>query len=602
MRPSKNEIEALTEKASGRKRVLVQVLRSDSHPGHRRRQETAVFALLAVAALAVSCSAPPAERADLILTNAAVTTMAAARPRAEALAVAGGKILFVGDNRKALRLRGGSTRVVDLGGRMVLPAFQDSHIHLVTGGVELGLCDLNGLGTKGEVLAKVRDYAAAHPGAAWITGGGWDLPLFPQANPRKEDLDAVVPDRPVALDSADGHSVWVNSRALALAGVTRETPDPSGGRIERDPKTGSPTGTLRESAAGLIERLVPELEPADYIKGLRAGLALANRFGIASIIEASAGPEILDAYAALDGSGELTVRVLASLTVDTGRGVSEVRRLAALRRRYAGLRLKATAAKIFADGVMEPHTAALLEPYVDRPGDRGEPLLEPEAFDTLARALDLAGFQIHVHAIGDRAIRMALDAFEAAGRANGFRDMRHHIAHLELIDPADIPRFQRLGVAANFQALWAYADTYITDLTLPILGPQRSRWLYPIGSVARTGARIAGGSDWSVSSMNPLLAIQVALTRRGPDDPPGEAWIPEERVDLQTMLRAYTVNGAWLSHDERGRGTLEAGKAADLIVLDRDLFAIPASVIGRAKVLLTLLDGREVFRDPGLKD
>ena len=311
--------------------------------------------------------------------------------------------------------------------------------------------------------------------------------------------------------------------------------------------------------------------------------------------------ENLDAYAALDKSGELTVRVLASLYVDTDRGLAEVQRLAGLRRQYAGSRLKATAAKIFADGVMEPHTAALLEPYTDRPGDRGTPLLEPEAFDALARALDLAGFQIHVHAIGDRAVRMALDAFEAAGRANGFRDLRHHIAHLELIDPADIPRFARLGAAANFQALWAYADTYITELTLPILGPRRSRWLYPIGSVARTGARIVGGSDWSVSSMNPLLAIQVALTRRGPDDPPGEAWIPEERVDLATMLRAYTVNGAWLSHDERTRGSLEAGQAADLIVLDRDLFRIPPSEIGRAKVLLTLLDGREVFRDPALK-
>ncbi|MGZ5487427.1 MAG: amidohydrolase, partial [Candidatus Aminicenantales bacterium] len=516
--------------------------------------------------------------------------------------VTAGKIVFVGARPKALRLRGPSTRVVDLGGRLVLPAFQDSHVHLLAGGVELGLCDLNGLGAKEEVLAKVRDYAAAHPDAAWITGGGWDLPLFPQANPRKEDLDAIVAGRPVVLDSADGHSAWVNSRALALAGITRDTPDPAGGRIERDPKTGVPSGTLRESAADLVERLVPETSPADSIRGLRAGLALANRFGIVSIIEASAGPETLDAYAALDKSGDLTVRVLASLYVDTDRGVAEVRRLAGLRRRYAGGRLKATAAKIFADGVMEPHTAALLEPYIDRPGDRGTPLLEPEAFDALARALDLAGFQIHVHAIGDRAVRMALDAFEAAGRSNGFRDMRHHIAHLELIDPADIPRFKQLGAAANFQALWAYADTYITDLTLPLLGPRRSRWLYPIGSIARTGARIAGGSDWSVSSMNPLLAIQVALTRRGPDAPPGEAWIPEERVDLMTMLRAYTVNGAWLSHDERTRGTLEAGKAADLIVLDRDLFAIPASEIGRAKVLLTLLDGREVFRDPALKD
>ncbi len=555
--------------------------------------------LVLAAGLAAACGGgQPAERADLVLRNGAIYTMDTARPRATAVAVAEGKVLYVGDDPGALRLRGGSTVVVDLGGKMVLPAFQDSHIHLVTGGIELGLCDLNGLRTKEDIFEKIKAYAAANPGAPWVTGGGWDLPVFPQANPRKEDLDALVPDRPAALSSADGHSAWVNSRALALAGVTKDTADPAGGRIERDPATGEPTGTLRESAAGLVEGLVPELGPEDHVQGLKAGLGLANRFGIASIIEASAGDRILDAYAALDRSGELSVRVLASLHVDTDKGTAEVDRLVKLRDAYRGARLKSTAAKIFADGVMEPHTAALLEPYLDRPGDRGTPLLEPKAFDALATALDAAGFQIHVHAIGDRAIRMSLDAFEAAGRANGFRDLRHHIAHLELIDPADIPRFKALGVTANFQALWAYADPYIADLTLPILGPARSRWLYPIGSVARTGAVIAGGSDWSVSSMNPLEAIQVALTRRGPDDPPGEAWIPEEKVDLETMLRAYTTNGAWLSHDEKSRGSLVPGKAADIIVLGRDLFKIPSSEIGRVKVLLTLLDGLEVFRDP----
>lgn len=568
-----------------------------------RERLFAPVGLIAALALAAACGGGrPAERADLILTGGTVRTMDAARPRAEALAVAGGKVLFVGDAKSALRYRDDRTRVVVLGGRMVLPAFQDSHIHLVAGGLELLACNLAGLGTKEAVYARIRGYAAAHPELAWIVGGGWDLPLFPRADPRKEDLDALVPDRPAVMDSADGHSAWANSRALALAGVTKDTPDPFGGRIERDPKSGEPTGTLRESAAGLVERLVPEPRPEDLIKGLRAGLEAANRFGIASIIEASAGPDLLDAYAALDRGGELTVRVLASLHVDPKRGVGEAARLAALRRRYAGTRLKATAAKIFADGVMEPETAALLEPYLDRPGDRGTPLLEPEAFDRLATALDRAGFQIHVHAIGDRAVRMSLDAFAAAGRANGFRDMRHHIAHLELVDPADIPRFRRLGAAANFQALWAYADPYITDLTLPILGPARSRWLYPIGSVAATGAVVVGGSDWSVSSMNPLEAIEVALTRRGPDDPPGPAWIPEERVGLETMLRAYTVNGAWLSGDERTRGVLAPGRAADLIVLDRDLYAVPVQGISEARVLWTLLDGRTVFRDPSFAD
>jgi len=335
--------------------------------------------IVLAAVLAASCGGGrPAERADLVLTNGAVYTMDAAQPWATAVAVAKGKVLYVGDDRGALRLGDGSTVVADLGGKMVLPAFQDSHVHLVTGGIELGLCNLNGLRTKEEIFERIRAFAAANPGPPWVTGGGWDLPIFPQANPRKEDLDALVPDRPAALSSADGHSAWANSRALELAGVTKDTADPAGGRIERDPKTGEPTGTLRESAAGLVEKLIPELGPEDYLKGLKAGLELANRFGIASIIEASAGPKILDAYAALDRSGELSVRVLASLHVDTDKGTAEVERLVKLRDAYRGARLKSTAAKIFADGVMEPHTAALLKPYLDRPGDRtGPPWYNP---------------------------------------------------------------------------------------------------------------------------------------------------------------------------------------------------------------------------------
>lgn len=567
------------------------------------RSRAAALTLAAAALVIAGCPGrDPAGRAELLLTNGAIYTMNVSRPRVEAVAAAGGWIIYAGDAGGAERLRGPSTTVIDLEGKMALPAFQDSHIHLVTGGIELGLCNLNGLATKDEVFSAVKDYAERHPDRPWITGGGWGLPLFPKASPHKRDLDALVPDRPALLSAADGHSAWANSRALTVAGITRDTPDPAGGRIERDPVTGEPTGTLRESAAGLVEKHVPRLDPRDYIKGLRAGLELANRFGIASIIEASARDRILDAYAALDRSGELSVRVLASLHVDPGLGTAEVARLARLRETYRGTRLSATAAKIFVDGVMESHTAALLEDYLDRPGDRGRPLVEGRELDALATALDAAGFQIHVHAIGDRAVRMALDALEAARRANGPSGRRHHIAHLQLIDPLDIPRFEALGVTANFQALWAYADPYITELTIPILGPGRSRWLYPIGSVARTGAVVAGGSDWSVSSMNPLEAIQVALTRRGPGDPPGEAWIPEERVDLMTMLRAYTINGAWLSREEKLRGSLEPGKAADFIVLDRDLFSIPPTEIGRTRVLLTLLEGREVFRDPSFRD
>lgn len=561
--------------------------------------------LAGVVVLALSCgravptAGPAPAPADLILANAAVCTMDAARRWADAVAVAGGKIVYVGDAAGAARFKSSATRVLDLEGRMVLPAFQDSHIHLVTGGVELGLCDLNGLETRDALFARIRDYAAAHPERSWVVGGGWALPLFPEANPGKGELDLLVPDRPACLDAADGHSAWVNSRALALAGITRETPDPKDGRIERDPATGEPTGTLREGAARLVERLIPPLTPEDYREGLRRGLALANRLGIVSIIEARADDEILDAYRELDRRGELTVRVLASLAVEPGRDVAQVPALVAKRRAAEGRRLKATAAKIFADGVIESGTAALLEPYLNRPGDRGPTDLPQDLFDRLAVALDKEGFQIHVHAIGDRAIRMTLDAFEAARRANGPRDARHHIAHLELIDPADIVRFRPLGVVANFQALWAYPDAYVTDLTLPVLGPARSRWLYPIGSVVRSGALVAGGSDWSVSSLNPLEAIRVGVTRSEPGTSGTAAWIPEERVDLMTMLAAYTVNGAFLSGDEGRRGAIAAGLAADLVVLDRNLFDLAPERIDSARVVRTFLDGVEVFAAGG---
>ncbi len=560
----------------------------------------ALLAVLLAFLAAASCSGRggAAAGADLILVNGAVHTMDRTNPKASAVASSGGRIVYVGSDKGALGYKGAAARVIDLHGKMVLPGFQDSHIHLVTGGLESGQCSLTGLKTREQVFEKIKAYAAANPALSWVTGGGWELPVFPRAEPSREDLDRLVPDRPALLSSADGHSAWVNSRALEAAGVTAATPDPPGGRIERDPATGRPSGTLRESASGLVESHVPVPGPEEYVKGLEEGLRRINRFGITSIIEARADEKVLETYIALDRAGKLTARILASLDVDSDKGPADILRLEDLRRAANGDRLKAGAAKIFVDGVMEPGTAALLEPYTGSPGSRGTPLIGPGPLDSLVTALDAAGFQVHIHAIGDRAVRMSLDAFQAAARTNGAGDLRHHIAHLELIDPADIPRFRALNVTANFQALWAWPDPYITDLTLPILGPARSRWLYPIGSVSRTGAVIVGGSDWPVSSENPLEAIETAVTRSDPGLPPTSGWIPEEKVDLETMLRAYTVNGAWLAHEEGSRGSLTVGQAADIIVLDRDLFAVPASEISEARVLLTLLAGRAVYRDP----
>ncbi len=537
--------------------------------------------------------------ADLVLRHGAIYPEAGDSGTLESLAVRDGRIVYAGDDRGARSYIGDRTEVLELAGRMVLPGFHDTHMH-PSGGITLAECTLDHLGTREAILDSVTRYAASRPDLAWIRGRGWQLPVFPEANPRKEWLDRIVPDRPVYLGSADGHSAWVNSRALALAGITGATKDPPNGRIERDAVTGEPTGTLRESATDLVERQMPRRTQEEIRAGLVRALAMANGFGITTVHEANAGPELLQAYAMLDSAGRLSARVIAAVQVDPRAGTGQVDSLRAWRGRYGGTRYFAPkAAKIFVDGVIEAKTAALLLPYLGSE-QRGEPNLSPAAMDTLVSALDAAGFQVHVHAIGDRAVRMALDAFEFARRHNGPRDARPILAHLELIDPADIPRFASLGVIPSFQPLWAFADSYITDLTEPVLGPERSRWLYPIGSVVKAGAHLAAGSDWSVSSMNPFEAIQVAITRRAPDSPPGAAWIPEETVDLPTMLRAYTSGGAYAEGEEASNGSLEVGKAADLIVLDRNLYRIPVTQVHSARVLLTLLDGKVVWRDRSL--
>jgi predicted amidohydrolase YtcJ len=518
------------------------------------------------------------------------------------VAVDDGRIVFVGSGREASAWTGPGTQAVDLEGRMVLPAFHDSHLHPVTSGIELAECSLTDLASQEEALEAIRRYAEENPDQPWIRGGGWEMTLFPGGNPSKEPLDEIVPDRPVCLMSSDGHSLWVNSRALEAAGIDRDTPDPPAGRIERDPSSGEPNGALHETAMELMEDRLPEYAMEDYLGGLRRALDMAARFGITSLQEASAGEEILEACAELDRRGELTSRVVVSMTVDPEDWQSQIPTLIKWRNKYRGRRFRADTAKIFVDGVVENYTAAVLEPYVDRPGDLGKPTMSPETLDRMVAALDKEKFQIHVHAIGDRGVRMTLDAFEKARAANESRDSRHHIVHLELIHPDDVPRFKQLGVVANFQPLWAYADEYITVLTEPLLGPERSRRLYPIGSLAKSGASVAFGSDWSVSSMNPLEGIEVAVTRRDPETGPGPAWLPEELVDLPTALAAYTIQGARLGFQEAETGSIEAGKAADLIVLDRNLFEIEPHEISETKVLLTLLEGEEVFRDPAFTE
>ena len=536
--------------------------------------------------------------ADTILTNGAVYTVDAKRSWAEAIAISHGKIVFVGKNSEVGKFKAPRTRVIDLKGKMVLPGFIDSHVHLLEGGVETGQCVLNNLKTREEIFRKIREYAAKHPGKPWIVGGGWELPIFPGGNPCKEDLDAIIPDRPAVFGAADGHSAWANSKAFQIAGVTEKTPDPKDGRVERKSGSKEPSGTLRENAMDLVYEVMPKTTQKEMRQGLRTGISLATRAGITSVVDARTDEDYLKVYTRLDRQGELKMNVWASLPVDTEKGPEQIGKLAELRQKYRTDHFKVTSAKIFADGVIEAHTAALLAPYSDRPGDCGKPILEAPHFNNLAIALEKAGFQIHVHAIGDRAIRLTLDAIEAARRVSKNQRVLHQIVHLELIDPADIPRFKELGVVADFQALWAFADPYIKELVEPVLGPERSGRLYPIGSVLKTGAIVAGGSDWTVSSINPLEAIQVAVTRKDPNNPKEQTWLPGELIDLPSAIAAYTINGAILNHQEDRLGSIEPGKSADLVVLSKNIFEIPKEEIYTAKVLMTIFEGKTVFSTP----
>ncbi len=560
-------------------------------------------AILALALpLALSCRLErraPVVGADLILRGGAVYTMDPNRPWAEAVAIREGRIVFVGTIEGAQRFAGRGTRILDLPGKMVLPGFIDSHAHPLSGGLELGECNLYDAKTPAEVEGIIRAYAQAHPQLEWIRGNGWQLPVFPRANPTREQLDRAVPDRPAFFWAADGHSGWANSKALALAGITRDTRDPPNGRIERDPRTGEPSGTLREAAVGLVTAKLPPYTREARIGAVRRALAEANRFGITAITDADAGEEHVLAYEAVDQDGGLTARVTLALHVDDQAPIApQVAALTALRQQHErGGRLLLGQAKLYADGVLESRTAALLAPYLDRPGDAGPLVYPPEELAARVAALDRAGFQIHIHAIGDRAIRVSLDALRHAAEANPPRERRPILAHIELFDPADLPRFRREGVIASAQPLWAQADEYITDLTEPALGPARSRWLYPLGTLLASGAIVAGGSDWSVSSLNPLEGIQVALTRRAPEAPAGPAWLPQEQARLPEMLAAYTIGSAFAARLERETGSLEVGKLADVIVLDRNLFELAPTEIHKARVLLTLLGGRTVYRD-----
>ena len=566
--------------------------------------------IIFVTTFSVGCSIqhfPKAKNisADLILFDGKVYTVDANRSWAEAVAVIDGKIAYVGSSSGAKKYKGPNTRLVDLDGKMVLPGFQDAHVHPIEAGMAYLGCSLHDGKSVEDYVLIVKECAQQSPEATFIDGGGWTMDLFEDGLPDKRLLDEVVSDRPVILKSASGHQLWVNSKTLKIAGIDAETPDPPRGRIDRYKNSKEPSGSLQENSAMNLAFSTRPAYSADQMQAaLQFGQHYLNQYGVTTVQDALLKLDGNEAYVggptymAMDRAGDLTIRVVGALVWNTDSGLEQLSRITDARERFKTPLFSAPSVKIWLDGVMEVHTAALLAPYSDREdGYSGELLIKPEQLDTVVSQLDALGFQIHFHAIGDAAVRQSLDSLELARQVNGIRDSRHHMSHIQLFDPADIPRLESLNVVANFQPYWAWADKFITELTIPKLGAERSKWLYPIKSVLDSGAVVAFGSDWFVTSGNPLLGIETAVTRRDPLTNISDPFLESERISLADAIEAYTINSAYVNFIDDETGSIEEGKVADLIVLDKNLFELAPNEISDAQVLLTLLEGKPVYGD-----
>jgi hypothetical protein len=534
--------------------------------------------------------------ADLVFVNGPVFTSSASRPIARAVAVERERVVAVGGEGAVVDLVGPGTEVVDLAGRMLTPGFCDAHVHPAQGGLQLGWCDLGSAVDAISAYDLVAGYASDHPDEAWIRGGGWSYTWFPGGTPSADALDSATGDRPAYLVVSDGHSAWVNRAALAAAGVDAATGDPPDGRIERNPD-GSPQGTLHEGAMGLVERVLPPVEPTRLQRGLEAGQRHLLSMGVTAWQDAWVTEEIEAAYRALAGDGRLIATVRAALWWDRERGIEQVDELVERSREGVG-RFHPGTVKLMLDGVCENFTASLLEPYDDgfggRRDDTGIDFIDPDLLPEIVTRLDRAGLQCHFHAIGDAAARNALDAVQAARAENGWSDLRHHVAHIQVVDPADVPRFRTLGVVANAQPVWACHESAMDDLTLPFLGEERAASMYPFGGLHRSGAVLAMGSDWPVSTAAVLPQVAVATSRIPPGRPDVAPFHPEQAVSMAVALTAFTAGSAFVSHLDHDRGTIEVGKRADLVVLSEDPFQAedPAAVV----VDLTVVDGVVVHR------
>jgi predicted amidohydrolase YtcJ len=540
--------------------------------------------------------------ADTILLHARIYTVNQAHPWAEAVAIRGATIVAVGSDKEIEAYRGPSTKVIDAAGRLVLPGFEDCHIHFMDGSLGLTQVELNGASTVAEIQKRVKEYAASHPEEPWITGMGWTYPTFGAAAlPDKKILDEVVPDRPVYLVAFDGHSSWANSKALAMAGITKETPDPPNGKIVRD-ANGEATGALKELAGDLVANMMPKPTREERLAALRKGIHEANKAGLTRVHSAGQDFEYLDLYDELRRDGDLTLRFYVAYFLNPPElRPEDLEKIEQARKTYHDEWISGGVVKTMLDGVVEAHTAAMLTPYSDDPSQIGKLFWDPAKYKAAVTELDKRGLQIFTHAIGEKAVRTALDAYEDAARVNHSHDARPRIEHIETIAADDIPRFGKLGVIASVQPLHLYPDEDTLDIWARNAGPERAKRAWSFHSIQAHGGRLAFGSDWPVVTLNPWKGMQTGVTRKTSEGKPEGGFVPTEAVSLEDAIKAYTLGAAFAGRREKEEGSLEPGKLADLIVIDQDLFKIPAAQIDKTEVTLTMVGGKVVYESPKWK-
>ena len=557
-----------------------------------------------IASFTFLASAQTKPAADVIVINGHIYTVNKSQPWAEAVAIKDGKILAAGKTGEIQIYRGAKTEVIDAQGRLVLPGFTDCHSHFLDGSLSLLRVNLDDAGTVADIQRRVKEYAAAHADLPWVLGRGWKYTVFGSSLPDKKYLDEVIPDRPVYLESFDGHSWWANSKALEAAGVNSKTSDPAGGSFVRDSKTGEPTGAVKEDAAdGVVGRAIPAPSHAVVVEALQRGMQEANRAGLVRVISPDGVSirggdfDILDVYDELRQAGQLTLRVdVARRIQPPALRREDLQKIEDAKRRYHDEWISAGKAKFFLDGVIETRTAAMLAPYANDPSNSGQLLWEPEQYKQAVTELERHGIQIFTHAIGDRAIRLALDAYENDERENHISDARPRIEHIEDVSAADIPRFGKLKVTASFQPLHAYPDDDVLKLWSGNVGPERAQRGWVWHSIESSGGILAFGSDWPIVTLNPWPGVQTALTRQTHEGEPAGGWLPNERLTLDETIRGYTLNAAFAGHRESSEGSLESGKVADLIILSQDLFKADPHDIDKTEVLLTMVGGKVVYR------